>query len=539
MPDSFVESKPWWSGAVVYQIWPRSFMDANGDGVGDLAGVIGRLDHLNDGSGGGLGVDAVWLSPFFASPMADYGYDISDYRAVDSSFGDLSDVDRLIEEASKRSLRVLLDLVPNHTSDQHEWFVDSRSSRHSPKRDWYTWRDGAEGGGPPNNWKSAFPGVGPAWTFDDRTGQYYLHSYTPSQPDLNWDNPAVRGAIKDVMRFWLDRGVSGFRIDVVHRLAKDPFLGDNPDDLVQPEPTGRGRRDADWTTIDARLIELREVADEYPHALLVGEVYILDQTRLVDYLGPGKLHLAHNFVFLNQPWSASALPDVIREFEHLAGGRVEGAWCLNNHDHSRVASRFGENGQAKARAAALLLMGLRGTVFIYQGEELGMEDTHIPAELITDIDGRDPVRTPIPWESPTQVGRGAGFTTGEPWLPIGEGADDRNVESERRADASMLNLYTRLISTRRASSALRHGGFRWLGRRDDLAAFARTHEAEEVLVVVNFGEDAIVLDDFLKEMGVTSAPSVVLGSSHAAPFDGLIRPFEALWITHEIPQKNS
>ena len=335
----------WWEEAVVYQIYPRSFADSDGDGVGDLPGIAARLDHLRR-----LGVDAVWLSPVYPSPMADFGYDVSDYTGIDPLFGTLADMDRLIAEAHARGLRVILDWVPNHTSDRHPWFQASRRSRSDPRRDWYVWRDGSPGGGPPTDWRSSFARVGPAWTHDPATDQWYLHSFLPQQPDLNWANPAVEAAMLDTLRFWLERGVDGFRIDVAHLLGTDPdpdAAGDLP------------RRDADWPRGREILRRVRAVLDQYGERLAVGEVYLLDQAHLVRYLTGGEgLHLAHNFVFLRAPWRAEALRGVVEEWERLVDGRAWPCWCLENHDHSRVATRYGRRArhyQAMVMLAALLL----------------------------------------------------------------------------------------------------------------------------------------------------------------------------------------
>jgi alpha-glucosidase len=524
----------WWHDAVIYQIWPRSFSDSNGDGIGDIGGVIDRLDYLNDGIGGGLGVDAIWLSPFFASPLADYGYDIADYTAIDPTQGTMSQFDRLVEEAHARSMRVLLDLVPNHTSDQHPWFVDSRSSRDSKYRDWYVWRDPRPGGLPPNNWRSAFPSVGPAWTFDEATGQFYLHSYSPRQPDLNWENPDVRKAICDVMRFWLDRGADGFRIDVVHRIAKDPELRDNPPDGLEPEPISQGRHDADWISIPSRLAALRQVADSYHQALLVGEVYILDQARLVDYIGPNKLHLAHNFVFLGQPWSSEELAGVTDEFESLVPPESQGAWAFNNHDHSRVVTRFGQDGESKARAAAMVLLSLRGTAFIYQGEELGLPDTPIPTAHAVDIDGRDGCRTPLPWSPPEVAGPGAGFTSGVPWLPMGDVADRLNVETQAQDPTSMLNHYRGLIALRKQHPALGRGDYRIVHVDSSLWAFERATETEKILVVTNFGAAPTALPQSVAH----GSADTIVASSVSDPDPHELGPYECRWV-QRVPQKTS
>jgi len=531
MPTPKEPVSPWWTGGVVYQIWPRSFCDSDGDGVGDLRGIIGRLDYLNDGRGGGLGVDAIWLSPIFLSPLKDFGYDVSGYTEIDPTFGTLDTFDELVGEAHARGMHVVLDWVPNHTSDQHPWFLESRADVTNVKRDWYTWRDPREPGMPPNNWVSAFPSAGPAWTFDDHTGQYYLHSYTSSQPDLNWDNPKVRDAMLDTMRFWFDRDVDGFRIDVVHRLGKDPTLGDNDASGVEAEPTGPGRHDADWPTVHDRIRAIRSVADEYEDRLLVGEVYILDQTRMVEYvIGGDQLHLAHNFVFLNQPWSAHSFGKVMSEFEAVASPDIEPAWCLNNHDHPRVRSRFDEdgNGYARARAAALFLLGLRGTIFLYQGEELGLPNTEVDASLIVDVDGRDGARTPIPWEPPSLAGPGAGFTSGTPWLPVGSTAETVNVLSLADKDGSILEMYKKLVRVRTAIPALRDGSFDMIGTFGDVFVYERRQACSVVTVVVNFSTVSQPIVHLLKDPAeyrllVTSV------SGEPAPL-ATLEPLEARWI---------
>jgi alpha-glucosidase len=444
----------------VYQVYPRSFADSDGDGVGDLPGVIARLDHLNDGSPRSLGVDAIWLSPFYPSPMADFGYDVADYTGVDPLFGTLADADRLIEEAHRRGMRVILDWVPNHSSDRHPWFVAARSSREDPMRGRYVWRDGAPDGGPPDGRRSAFPAVGSAWTHDARTGQWYRHSFTPQQPDLNWRSPDLAEAMLDTLRFWLDRGVDGFRIDVAHMLS--PSV----------------------------LRRVRGVLREYEERVSVGEVYVLDQRGLLSFLNDGRgLDLAHNFVFMRARWGAARFRAVIDEFERLAGPRVWPSWCLNNHDHSRVATRFddGGHGPARARAAALLVLGLRGTAFLFQGEELGLPDAAIPPERVVDVDGRDPERAPIPWERPSAAGPGAGFTTGEPWLPVVGQAEALAVAAQRDDPASTLSLYRRLIWLRRATPALRAGDQRMVDAGPGVLAWVRERGGEAWLVAINMG----------------------------------------------------
>jgi alpha-glucosidase len=493
-----VATGDWWRHGVIYQIYPRSFADSDGDGVGDLRGIRSRLDHLAD-----LGVDAVWLSPFYPSPMVDFGYDVADYTGVDPLFGTLDDFDELVAAAHARGIRVVVDLVPNHTSDQHPWFLESRSSRDNPKRDWYVWADAKPDGSPPNNWISSFSTSGRAWTFDERTGQWYLHSFTPGQPDLNWWNPEVREAMDQVMRFWLDRGVDGFRVDVAHKMARDPELLDNPlveldDDATgdlsttarlarQAKLKGVERRDEDWPEVHEILRRFRRTLDAYDDRMAVGEVYLLDLKQLARYYGSGQdeFHLAHNFVFLTQPWKAAAFRSVVDEFTGLLPPDAWPAWMLGDHDVSRIASRYDEggDGRARARVAAMLLFTLRGTPFVYAGDEIGMTDGEVPAGRVVDVNGRDPERTPMQWDGSP----GAGFTSGDPWLPIGRDAATINVAAQRDDPASMLGLYRRLVRHRKGSAALHGGDYRSLpDAPDGCFAYLRTAGDERLLVALNF-----------------------------------------------------
>jgi alpha-glucosidase len=481
---------------VIYQIYPRSFMDSNGDGVGDLEGIRRRLDHLE-----WLGIDAVWLSPCFPSPMADFGYDVSDYCDIDPRFGTLADLDRLVEDAHARGIRVILDWVPNHSSDQHAWFLESRASRESAKRDWYVWRDAAPGGGPPNNWVSIFGG--PAWEWDAATGQYYLHSFLKEQPDLNWRNPETVGAMHDVLRFWLDRGVDGFRIDVVHRLAKDPELRDNP--LIEGRGSGYGGQqhvhDQNHPDVHTLLQGFREVLDAYDERMMVGEVYILDPAEVARYYGNGdQLHLAFNFSFLHSPWSATAFRNEVERFESLIPQHAWPPLVLSSHDVSRHASRYdeAEHGESRVRLAAMLLLALRGTPFVYYGEEIGMRSVEIPQERLQDPlartlhpkVARDPARTPMQWEP----GGGAGFTDAEPWLPLGPDADRRNVEAQRADRTSLLWLYRDLIELRRRTGALRAGDYRSLPAPSDVLAFERRSPGSLARVALNFASEPRVVE---------------------------------------------
>jgi alpha-glucosidase len=483
-----VSARVWWQHGVVYQIYPRSFMDANGDGVGDLAGIRARLDHL-----AWLGVDAIWLSPIFPSPMADFGYDVADYCDVDPAFGDLAELDRLVAAAHARGIRVVLDFVPNHSSDRHPWFVASRASRTSPKRDWYVWRDPAPGGGPPNNWISIFGG--PAWQLDPATGQYYLHSFLVEQPDLNWRNPEVVEAMHGVLRFWLERGVDGFRIDVIHRIAKDPALRDNPPSATPGAGYGGQLHvhDENHPDVHGMLRGLRALLDRYDSRMMVGEVYLMDPAAVSTYYGRGdELHLAFNFSFLRSGWDAAAFAAEIARFDALVPAEGWPDVVLSNHDVPRHASRYDDpvHGEARARVAALMLLTLRGTPFLYYGEELGMRNGAVPRERMRDplaltlhpSLSRDPERTPMHWSA----GAGAGFSTGDPWLPLAADLATRNVEAQQADPASILCLYRDLLALRRATPALERGTWRALPAPDGVLAYERRHGESRALVALNF-----------------------------------------------------
>ncbi len=503
-------TRPWWREAVFYQIYPRSFMDANADGIGDLRGIIDRLEYLA-GTPESLGVDAIWLSPFYVSPMTDFGYDVADHCDVDPVFGTLDDFDELIEAAHRRGLRVIIDLIPNHTSDQHPWFQRSRESRESPYRDWYVWRrsrsdvghssvGGGSNGVPPNNWMAEFGG-GPAWTFDPATDEWYLHSFLPSQPDLNWDEPAVQAAMGETMQFWLRRGVDGFRADVIHKIGKAPDFRDNLGVFVGPGADDRGRRfDEDWPTVHQRIRSMRRVLRSAGDRMMVGEVYVLDPEQLAPYVRSGReLDLAHNFHFLTLPWDAAAFRDAISEHEQLLRPRGWPTWCLNNHDHSRVASRY--PGEAAARLAGMMILTLRGTPFLFQGEELGLEDGVIPAESVVDPGGRDPERCPLPWDAPSVGGSGGGFTSGRPWLPLPPDAERHNVAAEASDPGSVLALYRALLALRRSRPALRTGEMTLLATRDrDVLAWRRFDRGGSFVIALNFAERSAFIQ--ADELGV-------------------------------------
>jgi alpha-glucosidase len=505
MPDYL-----WWRDGVIYQIYPRSFADSNGDGVGDLPGIIAHLDYLNDGTPNSLGVDAIWLSPIYPSPMRDFGYDVANYHDIDPVFGTLADFDRLLAEAHKRGIRVIMDWVMNHTSDQHPWFIESRSSRDNPKRDWYIWRDPSprrrgevQVGRPPNNWQSVFGG--PAWSWDETTGQYYLHLFLPEQPDLNWRNPQVHDAVFAEARFWLDRGVDGFRLDVADAYYKDAQLRDNPFRLGL-RAYDRQQHIYDWNQPENHdlLKEFRQLLDQYPERMAVGEVG--EHTAHLFYgNGSDELHLAFNFAFLRCPWSAQAFQRVIEAWDKAVGrftvppaaaGPPAGWPCyvLSNHDQTRHISRYaaGRFTEARARVAATMLLTLRGTPFLYYGEELGLRQVSIPRTEIMDppgkrywplYKGRDGCRTPLPWNDQPN----AGFTTGRPWLRVNPDYRQVNVAAENQNPDSLLNFYRRLIWLRKASPALRCGSYRPLIQRPvGCLAYLRETVGQTVLVGLNF-----------------------------------------------------
>jgi alpha-glucosidase len=477
----------WWRHGVVYQIYPRSFADSNADGIGDLTGIQSRLDYL-----AGLGVDVLWLSPIYPSPMADFGYDVADYCDVDPIFGTLADIDRLIAASHARGLKLILDFVPNHTSSEHPWFRASRASRTDPKRDWYVWRDPAADGGPPNNWLAHFGGS--AWEWDGATRQYYLHLFLKEQPDLNWRNPAVRNAMYDALRFWLDRGIDGFRVDVLWMLIKDDQFRDNPPNLAHAPERGSYDRllpvyTSDLPEVHDVIAELRAVLDAYGERVLIGEIY-LPVERLMAYYGRDLrgAHLPFNFQLIDAPWSASALAGIIAEYEAALPPGAWPNWVLGNHDKPRIASRVGE---AQARVAAMLLLTLRGTPTLYYGDELGLTDVPIPRDRVADPAeknqpgiglGRDPERTPMPWD-PSPL---AGFTTGEPWLPLGNHAT-LNVASQSARDDSMLALYRQLLTLRRENAALTSGTLGDIVADGDVLRFERREAGRRLSVLLNLG----------------------------------------------------
>jgi alpha-glucosidase len=521
----------WWQTGVIYEIYSRSFQDSNGDGIGDLPGIKQRLSYLVE-----LGVDAVWLTPIFVSPMRDFGYDIADYTAPDPVFGSLADFDALLAAAHAQGLKVILDLVPNHTSDEHPWFKESRASRESPKRGWYIWHEGAARDGPPNNWLSEFGGS--AWQYDPATSQYYYHAFLAAQPDLNWRNPDVRSAVYEIMRFWLRRGVDGFRVDVIWHLIKDDRLRDNP---INPhyrpdEPPNHALLPLytqDRPEVQDIVREMRGVVDEFPDRVLIGEIY-LPLERLVAYYGPelAGVHLPFNFSLLSAPWRARAIATLIDEYEAMLPPGGWPNWVLGNHDRPRIASRVGA---AQVRVAAMLLLTLRGTPTIYYGDEIGMEQAVLGAEQLRDPFeknvpglglGRDGCRTPMQWDNTAQ----AGFSPATPWLPVANSFRAINVAAQRDDATSLYHLHRRLIQLRRRHPALASGEYRPLKADGNLLLFLRALDRLQVLVALNLSGEPVaahlpgdlvrgnvLLSSFLDRTGEVS-----LDPLHLRPDEGLV-----------------
>ncbi len=521
----------WWQTGVIYQVYPRSFQDSGGDGVGDLRGIAQRLPYLVE-----LGVDVIWLSPVFTSPMKDFGYDVADYTDIDPLFGTLADFDALLGSAHAQGLKVILDFVPNHSAEQHPWFAESRSTRENSRRNWYIWRDPAPDGGAPNNWLSEFGGS--AWQYDQRTGQYYYHAFLAAQPDLNWRNPQVRAAMYDVMRFWLRRGVDGFRVDVLWHLIKDDQFRDNPlNPSFRPgDPPHHALvplYTADRPEVHDVIGEMRCVVDEFSDRVLIGEIY-LPIERLVAYYGRdlAGVHLPFNFSLLSAQWRARAIAKLIDEYEAALPLNGWPNWVLGNHDRPRIASRVGPE---QARVAAMLLLTLRGTPTIYYGDEIGMQEVTIPPDRIRDPFeknvpgrglGRDGCRTPMQWDG----SRYAGFSEVEPWLPLPNTALRVNVENERRDGTSLFQLHRQLIALRRARPALVFGAYRPIAASGELLMFVRENAAERLLIALNLGSEPtratfasggiagwLVLSSHLDGVGETARGSVDL-----RPHEGVV-----------------
>lgn len=510
----------WWQRAVIYEVYPRSFQDSNGDGVGDLNGIRQRLDYLSS-----LGVDAIWISPVYPSPMADFGYDVADYCGIDPLFGSMNDFDLLLAEAHSRNLKVILDFVPNHTSDQHPWFRESRSSRENPRRDWYLWRDH------PNNWLSNFGGSG--WELDETTGQYYYHSFLKEQPDLNWRNPAVKAAMFEVLRFWLGRGVDGFRVDVMWLMIKDDQFRNNPPNPAYRLGQPSSHRllpvyNSDRPEVHELVAEMREVVDEFSSRVLIGEIY-LPVHQLMTYYGRDLkgANLPFNFQLLQTAWRPDAVAQAISDYEDALPQGAWPNWVLGNHDNARIATRVGT---AQARIAAMLLVSLPGTLTMYYGEELGMTNVPIPVDQVQDPAernepglglGRDPERTPMPWDASP----GAGFTTGRPWLPIDANYVSVNVAALEQDPGSILHLYRRLIALRRTCPTLVSGKLQRVSFEKTVLRYELRGETDTISVLLNMRGDAVNL---VVEEGIVLASTDLNREGQSASGTVRLNPAEGL-----------
>ena len=501
IPPASVTARPWWRGATIYQIYPRSFLDTNGDGIGDLPGILQKLDYVAS-----LGVDAIWVSPFYKSPMADFGYDIADYRAVDPIFGTLADFDRLVARTHDLGLKVIVDQVLSHTSDQHAWFAESRQSRDNPKSDWYVWADARPDGSPPNNWLSIFGGV--AWTWEPRRAQYYLHNFLKSQPDLNFHNPDVRRASLDNLRFWLERGVDGLRLDAINFCFHDALLRDNPP-RAKHERRARGfnadnpyghqwhRYNNTQPQMLPYLEEIRRLLDEFPGSVALGEISSDDSTAtMAEYTQPGRLHMAYSFELLSNESS----PRHIRETVETLRTRAPDSWpcwTISNHDVERVVSRWGRGSSPLPHFATqltALVCALRGSVCVFQGEELGLGEAEVPYEALRDpygiafwpaFKGRDGCRTPMPWDSNER----AGFSSGEPWLPVPAQHLQLSVAAQERDPSSALHGFRRLLAWRRQQELLISGDIEFLAATDSVLVFRRFNAQDALLCAFNLSPE--------------------------------------------------
>lgn len=510
----------WWQTSILYQIYPRSFQDSNGDGIGDLQGIKSRLDYLQ-----WLGIETIWLSPIFNSPMADFGYDVADYTGIDPIFGNMADFDELLVEVHRRKMKLVLDLVPNHTSDQHPWFLESRSSTTNPKRDWYIWKDAKPDGSLPNNWLSVFGGS--AWEWDGKTQQYYYHGFLKEQPDLNWRNPEVQQAMLDVMRFWLDKGVDGFRVDVLWHLIKDEQLRDNPINVAYEDhlPTYDQLLpiySTDQDEVHELVAQMRNLLDQYEERMMVGEIY-LPIDRLMRYYGLNNdgAHLPFNFQLLMLPWKPQEIANAISAYEQAIPNDGWPNWVLSNHDRPRLVSRVGIE---QARVAALLLLTLRGTPTIYYGDEMAMRDVPIPRAEIQDPQGfrmpdknlsRDPCRTPMPWDG----SQNAGFSNGKSWLRLDDDWPNHNIESQQADPNSVLLLYKRLIAFRQQEPSLKIGKYSFVHADRQLLVYTRqAADSAQFLIVLNLSHAPAYFKpkEFKFKGTIVIATSIVLEGKQVA-----------------------
>jgi len=500
MTEKSMAQKQWYKGAVIYQVYPRSFQDSNNDGIGDLRGIINRIDYIKS-----LGVDAIWISPFFKSPMKDFGYDISDYRDIDPLFGNLNDFDELIEQAHDRDIKIIIDQVLSHTSDQHQWFLDSRENQSNDKADWYVWADSKEDGTAPNNWLSIFGGG--AWQWEPRRGQYYLHNFLTEQPDLNFHNPDVRKAVLDNVEFWLKKGVDGFRLDAINFCYHDAQLRDNP---AKPKEKRQGRGFSEdnpyafqyhyYNNTQPENIEfmqdIRALLNKYPGTVSLGEISSEDSlATMAEYTqGGDKLHMGYSFELLTNDYSSEYIRTTVQTLEK---GMTEGwpCWAFSNHDVERVASRWSQNGEVNSQQCKMLtalLASLRGSVCMYQGEELGLGEANVAFEDLQDpygitfwpnFKGRDGCRTPMPWDNADL--HHAGFSDTKPWLPVDEQHKQQSVKQQTHDHGSILNAYREFMAWRKTKTVLLEGDIEFINTHEPVLAFYRTFENEKMLCVFN------------------------------------------------------
>jgi alpha-glucosidase len=527
---------PWWQEAVFYHIYLRSFMDSNGDGLGDIPGLISRLDHLK-GSPESLGIDAIWLSPFYPSPDKDFGYDVADYCNVDPRFGTIADFDRLISEAHNRGIRIMIDLVFNHSSDQHPWFMESRSSKNNPKRDWYIWGDARPGKRWPNNWQSIFGGK--AWEWDEATHQFYYHMFLKEQPDLNWRNAEVQKRLMETVQFWLDRGVDGFRLDVFNLWFKHPDFPDNPPRIgLRGYERQRHDYDIDQPEMHDALFKFRELLNDYPDSVTIGEFLGNDPKIAASYCGEKQLHMIFNFNFTWCPWNPAKFQKNILEWERTLGDSGWPSYVLSNHDGPRRhISRYGKRHPDEvAKVAAMMLLTLRGTPFLYYGEEIGMLDVPLRRSQLVDpisrrywpIHSRDQGRTPMQWDSSLH----AGFTTGTPWLPVHPNISTRNVTDQCSDPHSVFSFYRDLLRLRRESTILRRGNFIPLQSRPKVGlAYLRSEGDNHALIGLNFIGKSIRIP-FDRDLPHDSW-KVAISSHHSQDVqihrnEMILKPFEAV-----------
>lgn len=534
-----MSDKKWWHGAVAYQLYPRSFKDTNNDGIGDIRGIIEQLDYLNDGSPNSLGIDAIWLNPIYPSPQYDFGYDIMDYNDIDPQYGTMADFDELLAEAHKRGIHILMDIVPSVTSHLHPWFIESRSHKNSPKRDWYIWVDPPKKGKYPNKWLGMFGGR--AWDFDAKTEQFYYHNSLPEQPDLNWKNPKVAKAILNAMEFWLKKGVDGFRVDVLNFTHKDSKLRNNPYCLgIRPYDMQKHIYDRNRPEAVEVGKMMRAMVDKYEDKMLVAEIFINDVDEAAKYYGDNNdgMHLVFNFAFMHSKFKAQSFKRSITNWLEVTAGRGWPSYFLSNHDQPRHITRYkkGKWTISRAKIAAMLLLTLKGTPFIYMGEEIGMQDVKIKRNELRDSvgkhywpfhRGRDRARTPIQWNSEEY----AGFSTVKPWLPVHKNYQSVNYASLEKDPSSLLHTYRQLIWLRKDNPALSYGDFEFYNKvPKGVLAYFRRYEGKTILVALNMTSKnyRFSIDDSLSYKGGQVLFSTIenkeidLSRVKLAPYQGIV-----------------